>query len=192
MHCACSDRILCEVQTSLQRESDALRTLNSLAAKVDLALATVETNGTKSLLQQPINDFVTTDKSLAGLSYLMCLLSCLKGVGAVRIGGQIYMLEPCCRVRGACGWICPGSDVYVLEVAAINAYFRADDLTQNSTSGATQLLDGLITITDPQLFSDGSAKIRNTAVGAAITATGLNYAPCMVVSAPAGIWLGAC
>ncbi len=33
-------------------------------------LATVETNGTKSLLQQPINDFVTTDKSLAGKSCL--------------------------------------------------------------------------------------------------------------------------
>ena len=64
----------------------------------------------------------------------------------------------------------------------------ADDLTQNSTSGATQLLDGLITITDPQLFSDGSAKIRNTAVGAALSATGLSYSPCMVVSAPAGTW----
>ena len=62
----------------------------------------------------------------------------------------------------------------------------ADDLTQNGTSSATQLLDGLITITDPQLFSDGSAKIRNTAVGAALTATGLSYSPCMVVSAPAG------
>ena len=64
--------------------------------------------------------------------------------------------------------------------------FCAANLTDNSRSGATQLLDGLITITDPQLFSDGSAKIRNTAVGAAITATGLNYSPCLVVSAPAG------
>ena len=70
-----SDRPLCEFQTSLQRETDALRTLNSLAAKVDLALATVETNGTNSLLQQPINDFVSTDKSLAGRSSLICLLS---------------------------------------------------------------------------------------------------------------------
>ena len=68
----------------------------------------------------------------------------------------------------------------------------ADDLTQNSTSGATQLFDGLITITDPQLFSDGSAKIRNTAVGGAITATGISYSPCVAVSGPAGDWQQLC
>ena len=62
-------------QTSLQREPDALRTLNSLAAKVDLALATVETRGKDSLAEQPINDFISTDKSLAGECSCTCLLA---------------------------------------------------------------------------------------------------------------------
>ena len=96
------------------------------------------------------------------------LLQGFRACGCVRIGDRIV----CCTD--------------VPEVATVEAFPCADDLTQNSTSGATQLLDGLITITDPQLFSDGSAKIRNTAVGAAISATGLNYAPCVVVAAPAG------
>ena len=69
------------------------------------------------------------------------------------------------------------------------SFVCAANLTDNSTTAATELFDGLITITDPQLFSDGSAKIRNTAVGAAVSATGLNYSPCLVVSGPAGLSL---
>jgi hypothetical protein len=36
----------------------------------------------------------------------------------------------------------------------------------------TQFFDGLVTITDPQLFSDTSAKIRASIVGSVIAATG--------------------
>ena len=73
-----------------------------------------------------------------------------------------------------------------VRIGLDSSVFCAANLTDDSRSGATQLLDGLITITDPQLFSDGSAKIRNTAVGAAITATGLAYSPCVIVAGPAG------
>lgn len=36
----------------------------------------------------------------------------------------------------------------------------------------TQFFDGLVTITDPQLFSDNSAKIRASIIGSVIAATG--------------------
>ena len=56
------------LQTSLQREADALITINRLAASVDLALAAVETQGVHSLIGRPVDDFISTDKSLAGWS----------------------------------------------------------------------------------------------------------------------------
>ena len=56
------------LQTSLQREADALTTINRLAASVDLALATVETQGVHSLIQRPVNAFISTDICLAGWS----------------------------------------------------------------------------------------------------------------------------
>lgn len=62
----------------------------------------------------------------------------------------------------------------------------AANLTDDSNSSATEFFDGLLTVTDPQLFSDGSAKIRNTAIGAAVSATGFDYSPCLVLSTPAG------
>ncbi len=65
----------------------------------------------------------------------------------------------------------------------------AANLTDNGATASTELLDGLITITDPQLFSDRSAKIRNIALGAAVSATGINYSPCLVMSGPTGLSL---
>ncbi len=53
-------------QTSLQQEAAALTTINKLAASVDEALASVETQGVHSLIERPVADFISTDKSLAG------------------------------------------------------------------------------------------------------------------------------
>ncbi len=39
-------------------------------------------------------------------------------------------------------------------------------------SNATELLNGLVTITDPELFADSSAKLQAAALGAIVAATG--------------------
>ena len=39
-------------------------------------------------------------------------------------------------------------------------------------SNATELLNGLLTITDPELFADSSAKLQAAALGAIVAATG--------------------
>lgn len=51
---------------------------------------------------------------------------------------------------------------------------------------ATSFFNGLLVVSDPVLFSDTSAKIQQSALGAIIAATGINYSPCLAVVGPVG------
>jgi hypothetical protein len=50
----------------------------------------------------------------------------------------------------------------------------------------TSLFNGLLVITDPELFSDTSTKLAASALGSELGATGVAYSPCVIVAGPAG------
>lgn len=58
--------------------------------------------------------------------------------------------------------------------------FVGPEIIGNSTS----LFNGLVVISDPELFSDTSAKLTNAVLGSVIAASGINFSPCVVVTGP--------
>jgi hypothetical protein len=59
--------------------------------------------------------------------------------------------------------------------------------TAGQTSGAHRLLGGAITVNDPALYMDTSAKVVNNLVGVAISGAFIRYAPCLILSQPYGL-----
>ena len=55
------------------------------------------------------------------------------------------------------------------------------------TNGAHGLLGGAITVNDPALYADNSAKIVNDLAGVSISGAFLKYEPCLIKSRPYGL-----
>ncbi len=51
---------------------------------------------------------------------------------------------------------------------------------------ATTFFNGLLVVSDPRLFADSSSKLQQSALGAILAATGINYSPCLAVLGPVG------
>ena len=74
--------------------------------------------------------------------------------------------------------------VQVADAAEGKDFLTAGGMLQPDVPASHKLLGGAVTVHDPALYVDSSAKINNALNGAVLSATFLQYAPCLLSTRP--------